>query len=332
MIVPRNWSKIEHQRYPQQILTDAAPTATDTRFKVAAFLLAVCWLITAFSLRHSIKYYCPRNRGVFNRIRGFIRYMPLRFKLLLPLAAVIPAYQALVAWYFDYSPLRVDGSKAAIFAGGYTPSLLILYVQAIIGFFNPNEDLELQRQRRVRTRALDQEIGIVAKPSWWRRNNGEIMDPNEQMRDQLLRNVREINGSKAVDLTAVDATTPTTLDDEGKPIEMGPVSPTLVSSPSGPPLPAPQLAPYTGRSDRRRGERNLELAAGLLFPDGASSAAANAARRRAEIMQDGPAPPPYSDGSARAGAGSRPVSRSISAQSEGSTNQPPQVVKSMLDV
>jgi len=326
MIVPRNWSKIEHQRYPQQIITDAAPTATDVRFKTAAFLLAVCWLITAFSLRHSIKYYCPRNRGVFNRIRGFIRYMPLRFKLLLPLAAVIPAYQALVAWHFDYSPLRVDGNKAAIYAGGYTPALLILYVQAIIGFFNPNEDLELQRQRRVRNQALDQEIGIVAKPSWWRRNNGEIMDPNEHMRDQLLRNVREINGNKAVEPGTVEAATPTTLDESGKPIEMGPVSPTLVSS--GPP--APQLAPYTGRSDRRRGERNMELAAGLLFPDGASSAAANAARRRAELMQDGPPPPPYADGAA--GGSNRSVTRSVSAQSEGSTNQPPQVIKSMLDV
>ncbi len=329
MIVPRNWTAIEHQRYPEQIVDEAAPTATDARFKAAAFLLVGCWLITVFSLRHSIKYYCPRNRGIVNRIRGFFRYMPFRFMLLVPLAAVIPAYQALVAWRFDYSPLKVSGVKAAIYAGGYTPTLLILYVQIIIGFFNPNEDLELKRQRRVRSQSIDQEIGIVHKPSWWRRNNRENMDANEHMRDQLLRNVREINGNKTAAPTTLASADPAA-DEATGPVEMTPVSPSLASRPGTTPGATPPIAGlYTGRSERRRQERAMEAASGLLFPNTAQDAAAAAARRREELMMDGPPPPAYTDGS---NGSPSTVTRSRSGQSEESTNQPPQQIRSMLDV
>jgi hypothetical protein len=327
MIVPRNWSAIEHQRYPQQILDDAAPTATDARFKAAAFLLVACWLITVFSLRHSIKYYCPRNRGLVNRIRGFFRYMPFRFMLLVPLAAAIPAYQALVAWRFEYSPLKVDGLKAAIYAGGYTPSLLILYVQVIIGFFNPNEDLELKRQRRVRGQAIDAEIGLVHKPSWWRRNGGENMDPNENMREQLLRNVREIQGNKATAPTAVAGAGPDA-DGAAAPVEM------TTSPPSStPPGSSSRAELYTGKSDRRRQERAIEVASGLLFPGAAQESAAATARRRDELMTDGPPPPAYTDnfGTTQTST-STPVTRSQTGQSAESTNQPPQQIRSMLDV
>lgn len=332
MIVPRSWTGIEMQRYPQQVLDRAVPTATDARFKTAAFLLAICWLITAFSLRHSIKYYCPRNRGVFNRIRGFIRYTPLRFMLILPLAAVIPVYQALVAWYFDWSPLKVGGLLPAIYAGGYTPTLLILYIQAVFGFFNPNEDLELQRQRRVRGQELDREMGIVHKPSWWRRINGEHLDPNESMRDRLARNVRELHGTKpATDSTAAAVGPPTGAPPDT--VEMTPVSP---RSPAASGVTSPPLSPYSGRSERRRQERNMELAAGVLFPEAVERNAVAAAQRREELMMDGPPPPSYTEAVERTGTGRNAlapgVARSISAESSISTNQPPQQIRSMLDV
>jgi len=332
MIVPRNWSPIELQRYPQQTIDQAAPSATDARFKAAAFLLAVCWLITTFSLRHSIKYYCPRNRGVFNRIIGFVRYTPLRFMLILPLAAAVVAYQALVAFYFEYSPLKVGGLDAAIYAGGYTPSLLIVCVQALFGFFNPNEDLELQRQRRVRTQALDREMGIVHKPSWWARVNGEHMDPNEGMRERLMRNVREIHGTKPPGSATANGGAAHT-EGVDVPVEMTPVSPSPLVSPR---VTSPPLEPYSGRSERRRQERATELAAGLLFPEAAQNSAATAARRRAELMTDGPPPPSYTETvrSTHATLNHPPpnVARSLSGQSEGSTNQPPQQIRSMLDV
>jgi hypothetical protein len=339
MIVPRSWTNIEYQRYPQQIVDDATPTATDARFKTAAFLLAVCWLITVFSLRHSIKHYCPRNRGLFNRVRGFIRYMPLRFALIVPLAAVVPAYQALVAFDFEYSPLKVAGSRVAIYAGGYLPTLLILYLQAAFGFFNPNEDLELQRQRRVRDQEINREIGLVAKPSWWRRVNGENLDFNATMRERLAQNVRELHGTGGnnnkpgpVNTTAANLTASGDL-------EMTPVSPPppALATPSG--LASPPLSPYTGRSERRRQERAREMAAGVLFPHGAeTTGAATAAQRRAELMMDGPPPPSYKDtvenSSSQAGTHrATNVARSISADSAASvTNQPPQQIRSMLDV
>jgi hypothetical protein len=247
--------------------------------------------------------------------------------LLIPLAAALIAYQALVAFYFEYSPLKVDGTKAAIYAGGYTPSLLILYVQVLFGFLNPNEDLELQRQRRVRNQALDREMGIVHKPSWWRRVNGEVLDPNENMRDTLLRNVREINGTKRT--SAITETATNGAGEATSGVEMTPVSPALTSSR----ITSPSLEPYTGRSDRRRQERAMELAAGVLFPEAAQNSATVAARRREELMMDGPPPPSYTD-VVRGGPNPQApgVARSISAQSEGSTNQPPQQIRSMLDV
>ncbi|KAK4136027.1 hypothetical protein BT67DRAFT_417930 [Trichocladium antarcticum] len=296
MVIPRNWGDIEHQRYPEQIINEAMPTATDTRFKVAAFFLVVCWLITVFSLRHSIKHYCPRNRGIINRIVGFIRYMPARFMLVVPLAAVVPAYQALIAWEFPYSPLNLEGDQAAIYAGGYTPTLLILFIQVLFGFFRPNEDLELQHQRRVRGQELDREMGIVHKPSWWRRMNGEYIPANESMRERLDRNVREINGNRA---PAAPADAPAT-----NPVELGPVSPTR-----------PTAKQYTGRSGTRRREREAEIAAGMLFPDASERSAAAMARRHAELMMDGP-----------------PSRAPFGGGSTGSTNQPPQQIRSMLDV
>ena len=332
MIVPRSWTGIERQRYPEQIVLDAIPTATDARFKAAAFLLAVCWVITVFSLRHSIKHYCPRNRGILNRIAGFFRYIPTRFLLMIPLAAVIPAYQALVAWYFAYSPLSLEGDLAAIFAGGYTPSLLILYIQAVFGLLRPNEDLELQRQRRVRGQQLDSEMGIVHKPSWWRRVNGDYFDPNENVRDRLARNARELHGNRAPGEAA--ATSPA---DGAQVTELGPVSPTSQQTPH---MPRPVASPYAGKSPTRRNERAVELAAGLLFPEAGERAAAATARRREELMTDGPLasplsppPPPYQEPVQGGGETTRnAATRSISAQSTGSTAQPPQQIRSMLDV
>ncbi|GAB1316904.1 Pheromone a factor receptor [Madurella fahalii] len=322
MIIPRNWEPIQHQRYPQQILDEAIPTATDARFKAAAFFLAVCWLTTVFSLRHSIKHYCPRNRGIFNRVAGFLRYTPARFILIVPLAAVIPAYQALVAWHFAWSPLNANGLVAAIYPGAFTPALLIVYIQAFFGLLLPNEDKELRRQRRVRGQELDREMGIVNKPAWWRLVNGENIAANESMRDRLTRNVREINGNKS-------AAAATPAAGASGPVEMTPVPP---PPPSGPTVPRPVAQPYAGKSDRRRQERAVELAAGMLFPEAGERAAAASASRRAEATLDGPPPPPYQperDVRADAHTQAPNVARSISGDS---TNRPPQQIRSMLDV
>lgn len=303
-------------------------------------MLVVCWFLTIISLRTSIKYYRPRNRGIINRFIGFVRFTPVRFKLLIPIAAVIPAFQAFVAWHFASSPLNVKGHNAAIYAGGYAPALLILYIQIVFGCLNPNEDKELQRQRQERSRQLNQEMGVSQKPSWWRRMNGEIVNPNESMRDRLVRNVRELQGNKPRATTNLEEGvvpgvngTGITTTQEG--MEMSPLpSPTYrqqrqqesfgTNSFAGSPAP-----PYVGKSDRRRRELTMQAAAGMLFPQ-SSEASTVAARRREELMMDGPTPqilppPPYP-------LQDRRSSMQTNGSAAVSTHQPPQQIRSMLDV
>lgn len=328
MIIPRAWTPIQHQRYPEQTVTEAIPTATDARFKAAPFFLAGCWLTTVFSLRHSIKHYCPRNRGLLNRMRGFIRYTPPRFMLILPLAAVIPAYQAMVAWHFAYSPLNVAGDQAAIYAGGFTPTLLILYIQNIFGFLTPNEDRELQRQRRARGQAIDRELGIVRKPAWWRRVNGDYIPANESMRDRVARNVREVRGIKPT-----TAKPPAASGYASETVEMGPVSPPPPAALS----PSSVVEAHTGRPERRRQEPTVQTAASPLFPAPGQPPAATATNGDEDPMMDAP-PPPYQDtqqdGSNGTNPGSRPgnQARTATGQPTGSINQPSQQIRSMLDV
>ncbi|KAK3936044.1 hypothetical protein QBC46DRAFT_461730 [Diplogelasinospora grovesii] len=358
LIVPRNWERIEFQRYPQQTLTEAIPTATDGRFKAAAFCLFICWLTTVFSLRHSIKHYCERNRGLFNRAIGLVRFTPLRFVLMIPIALVIPFYQALVAWEFAWSPLNIHGNNAAIYGGGYAPALLIVLINAIFGFINPNEDRELLRQRRVRDDQIDREIGIVKKPAWWRRVKGENI-PGESMRDRIARNVRELGGGKPT-ARNLGTTIPTTRmvdieapESPGEEVEMGPLSSiqrSVSQRQAGSGVPAefiPEVAPgdfgaaravvdkYAGKSDRRRQERTAAIAAGLLFPaEGSSVPAINDPQRRAELMQDGPPPPPYPDSQRGRQNDARPgtMDRSHSSATTNSITAPPQQIRSMLDV
>lgn len=173
MGIPRNWGSLELQRSPEQTRLRAAPGATDNRLKAAAFLLLMCWLTIVYYLRHAIKHYKERNRGIFNRAIGFVKFTPYRFMLILPLALSVVAYQALSAWEFQYSVMDITGDNVATFVGGYVPALLILFVQIIAGFLNPNEDRELIRQRRIRGAQADHELGVVRKPAWWRRVNGK---------------------------------------------------------------------------------------------------------------------------------------------------------------
>ncbi|KAJ9133436.1 DUF2434 domain-containing protein [Pleurostoma richardsiae] len=349
LVVPRSWSSIELQRSPEQALARAIPAATGGRFKAAAFCLLVCWIVTAVSLRHSIKHYCARNRGFFNRAFSVLRYAPFRFILMLPLALALVAYQALCAWRFQWSPLNVHGNNAAIYAGGYAPSLLILIIQVIHGFVTPNEDRELQRQRRIRGLEHDREMGLVRKPAWWRRINSEHV-AGESMRERIARNVRELGGGRAT-ARNIDRELATRVAEQDRAeaalngnFELGSMGRTQ----SGQPVPAgfdaskrSSITPYGGKSETRRTERTLQVAAGLLFPNATPSISSE--QRRAELMMDGP-PPPYPNSSASStrgrtrsvededGARMGSVTRTTSNGTLNSINQPPQQVKSMLDL
>lgn len=353
MGIPRNWGSLELQRSVEQTWARAAPGATDARLKAAAFLLLMCWLTTVYHLRHSIKHYKERNRGILNRAVGFVRFTPYRFMLIMPLALSVVAYQALSAWKFEYSVMDVTGDNVPTFVGGYAPALLIMLVQIVAGFLNPNEDRELIRQRRIRGAAADRELGVVHKPAWWKRINGEARD-GETMRERIARNVREVGGGRAtaknIDQIHEVRTREAEAASAPTDIEMGQVRPlTSNTGGVGAVRPSPGLTTYSGNNDRRRSEQAVQTVAGLLFPS--SGNAQGFVDRVSYISADGPPPPPYADShgqqqqqergrqrSDEAAAtritAARPatVERSASANTSNSLASPPQQIKSMLDV
>jgi hypothetical protein len=351
--MPRDWAPIEHQRYPEEIITDAIPVATDGRFKAAALTLVACWLTILASLSHSLKHYAPAplSSPIYSLPWHYLRSIPPRLLVFLVLSLALIAYQILTSFMFSMSPRSMTPDLAAVYAGGYAPSLLIVLTNVIWGFASRNEDKEIIRQRRLREGETDRELGIVKRPAWWRRAAAH----NEGMADIIARNVQEVNGrasdpsATTIRETAAAATTAARAGGGGTTnsatVEMSPLS--------NPTSAAPNLvSPYTGRSDRRRSERTMEAAAGVLFPQRAAGA-----RRTnpADLMLDGPSPgpllappPPYSEreelGQPR-GSGSSSSARPAAAGRSGSTATgdsdevtalggaaPPTKIRSMLDV
>lgn len=346
MVVPRSWKFTQLQHSEEQTLAKAVPGATNTRFKAGAFCLVVAWLTIVFSLYHSIKHYKPRHRGVFNRAVGFIRYVPFRFWLILPLSAATIAYQGFISWEFKYSIVKYNGNIPVIYCWGFLPSLLILFTQYFYGFFTPNEDKELVRLRRERGEMLDRELGLVNKPAWWKRVRGDHL---LTFKDKLTRNVHEIGGGHATgrriegdaERDLREEALAAARNDEGfemshmyRPLDaannprVGRAGAASISSNASR---LSYVQPYTGKNDRRRHERNMQAAAGILFPN---NLAEERARREAQLGLDGPAPPPYTDGQGRGRAPGRPGStgRSNSTETTNSITAPPQQIKSMLDV
>ncbi|ORY67180.1 uncharacterized protein BCR38DRAFT_472653 [Pseudomassariella vexata] len=328
LIVPRNWGNIELQRSPEQTLEFAIPTATDNRFKAAAFCLLICWLTTAVSLWHSIRHYEARNRGFFNRMVGGLGYMPFRFALIMPLGLSVVAYQALSAWKFDYSPLKVGTNLVAMYIGGYLPSFLIIVIQVVSGFLRQNEDLNLIRQRRMRGQELDQELGIAKKPAWWRRANGDVSTGN--MRDVIMRNVREVGGGRATHANieaaaetrareANDAANATNANGGIEMSELGRTNSAASSVRTTGSRP-PAYTRYGGKSEARRTEHAVQTVAGLLFP--------NATPPNQPATQ-----PATQRGRDTAMSEDRPTNdRSQSTASGTSMTAPPMQIRSMLDV
>ncbi|KAF3067406.1 hypothetical protein GL218_08479 [Daldinia childiae] len=325
LVVPRNWGAIELQRSPEQTIENAIPAATDGRFKAGTFCLFVGWCTIMVSLWHSIRHYEPRNRGFFNRIIGFLGYMPFRFTLMIPLALAVVAYQGLCAWDFGLSPLNVKTNLLAMYLGGYAPTFLILVIQIIAGFMRPNEDRELLRQRRERGQTLDQELGLIRKPAWWRRVNGDVSAGS--MRDRIMRNVREVGGGRPTgreverlaERRAAEMESDATTRNSG--IEMNEIRRANSARGGGAPgsaPPPPPYSPYGGKSDQRRSERTVEVAAGLLFP-GANANTPGGRGRGLEVANEQPRRPGTNE-------------RSSSTASGMSTTGPPQQIRSMLDI
>lgn len=345
LVIPRNWGNIEMQRSPEQTSARAAPSATDGRFKAAAFILFMGWLTCAYHLRHSIKHYKERNRGFLNRAIGLVKFTPYRFLLIIPISLFVVLYQALTVWKFPWSLMDIHGNRISIFVGGYVPAVLIMVIQIIAGFVNPNEDRELIRQRRLRGSEQDRELGLVHKPAWWSRLNGDSPE-GESMRDRIARNVREVGGGRATAKNIDESVQARQRDAESnsgaRGIEMGQINRTTLSAAgTGTTRPA-AASTYSGTNDHRRSERTVETVASLLFPHADNPQ--SFAERVTYLSSDGPPPPPYpanqqqqSQGRGRPGnddTAPRPASaeRSSSVNTANSIASPPQKVRSMLDV
>ena len=341
MVVPRSWNFASYQRSPEQTAELAIPSATGVRFKVAAFMLLVAWLTIIFSLRHSIKHYKPRNRGVFGSAKGLIRALPLRLVLIIFLSLALIAYQIFISFVWQFSIIRFDGVVPVIFAWGYGPPLLILYIQITYGFASPNEDKELIRQRRERGDVINRELGFVQKPAWWRRVRGEHLGT---MQDKIVRNVNEVGGERGVgrrveddvERHAREEAMRNALEDDGG-IELSSIH--LDDSSGNPRIDragakaVPSSVPYTGKNERRHTERVMETAASVLFP---SELGAQRAHHAAYLMEleDDMGPPPYTEQQRRESESGQPMMahRTNSTSTTNSVHGPPQQVRSMLDI
>ena len=308
MVIPRSWTPIEKQRSNTQTALLAEPSATDIRFKLAAFFLLCSWLTTVYSLRHSIKYYRSVNSGLFNQFVGFIKYTPRKFLLNLPLSLGMVAYAIGCSFEFSISPLNLDVDLEAMYGWGWGSVTLILAVQEIAGHFDPNEDRELIRQRRIRGAEIDQEMGITKKPHWWSRLHGDNRELG--VHERIARNLSEVGGGQA-----------TTRRIESQ-IEMGniPVS--------------KAISDRLGESDGKAESDTVRLAASLLFPQSTGTASNNS-----NTSKENP-----NRGRSPGGIGPRAMSRptrstmddrcdSLDTQSSSAMlGAPSQPIRSMLDV
>ncbi|OWP06096.1 hypothetical protein B2J93_1853 [Marssonina coronariae] len=296
MVAPRSWTSIELQRDPQQQSLNAEPTATDLRFRLAAFLLLGSWLTAVFSLWHSLKHYKPRNRGIVNWGLGVVRYTPKKFLFTLPLSLAMIGYEAACAFDFSISPLKLDTRLPLMYGLGWTPIAATLLTYEAAGYADPNEDRELTRQRRVRGAQIDAEMGITRKPHWWSRRSDHAP---RTLQDRITPNAAEVGGGG----------TATTWNVEGD-IEMGnlPVSR------------EPEVVRLAGDMDMDMG--GAQVAAGLLSP----------ASIETQQTQARPTGLPRADGGSLDVLGSRVGEMTGGSDRAGSDATPLQTTRSMLDV
>lgn len=340
MIIPRNWTFAYKQNDPEQMATEAEPSATGPRFKAGAFLLFVCWLTICFSMWHSIKHYKPRNRGFFNRSIGLVRAIPLRFLLIIPLCLGVVGYQALISFQFQYSVVKADGPVPIIYGWGYGCPLLILFIQILYGWASPNEDKELIRLRRERGQASDRELGITRKPAWWSRVRGDHIVGS--FRDRLLKNVQEIGptqGTGRREEGEMERHIRENMRDEARDEDGDIELPNLRKNEYNPREDRAGVSNIRRKSavgpdgeerlDRATTDRVINLASNILFPNPEEvekrdrEAELERARRIAYLQEDGPAPPSYSE---------QQRSRRTSNGTLNSVNAPPTQVRSMLDL
>ncbi|PQE07855.1 hypothetical protein CJF32_00002980 [Rutstroemia sp. NJR-2017a WRK4] len=162
MTIPRSWGSIEKQRDSDQARLIAEPTATDFRFKP----------------------------GILSRVLATLQYTPTKLLLGLVLSLVMIGYSVAISFEFSISPLKLHPNLSIMYPLGWGPILLILFIYEIYGYIDPNEDIDLLRQRRRREVEIDREMGIIKRPRWWARLHGD--NTIIGVHDRIAENVAEI--------------------------------------------------------------------------------------------------------------------------------------------
>lgn len=187
MVIPRGWTKLEYQRSPEQQDTEARPSGTDARIKAGSVLAICAWAVIIFSLQHSIKHYKLHEPGVRGRINAIFVYTPAKIFFSIIVLGVRLAYSVISAWRWEFSLFKTDVNPIWPFALGYLPTVIILIIFEVAGFFERNEDLTILEQKRLRDDAANTELGIVKRPSWWHGSDAHMSD--EQRMKKLTSEV-----------------------------------------------------------------------------------------------------------------------------------------------
>lgn len=198
MVIPRSWGKIEKQHSVDQQRDVAQPAGTDVRFKAGAILACVTYFIIIFDLRHNMHYYKPSKRpGIWVGICNFCLHCPTKLFLSIMILGIRLGYNIVMAWKWELSIFKFNGNPAWFYGLGYAPTLIIIVIFNIAGYFDDNEDQELMAQRRRRNREADGHLGITKRPAWWKK--GRALDDEARLQE-LMQEVG--NGRPTPDRTS----------------------------------------------------------------------------------------------------------------------------------
>ena len=229
--------------------------------------------------------------------------------LTLSLSLGLVVYAIGCSFDFSISPLNLEVDLGTMYGWGWGSVTLILVVQEIAGYLDPNEDRELIRQRIIRGAEIDEQMGITKKPHWWSRLHGDNRELG--VHERIARNVSEVGGGQATTRGIVTN------------IEMGnmPVSKTMSESVGE--------RPGKGELDAVR------LAANLLFPvnnGNSSNSTASFGDSPGRGRSPGDMGSRVSSQQTRIATSDHRNDSTGTQESRATLGAPPQQIRSMLDV
>lgn len=175
MTIPHPWTAVEMQRSSSQAETVARPMALDGRFKAGALFAFAAWVVTCFSLSHSMRHYHYPAQALL-RSHQMSDNSLVALCLSIVVAAFAVGYAVAGTWVWSISPLNATVSPGFLFGIGYGSPLLIVLLYNIHGSITGNDDQTLLMQRDHSQHESNHELGldrVRQKPSWWSKMYGD---------------------------------------------------------------------------------------------------------------------------------------------------------------